>query len=297
MERGSRVNKQSWRYFTLGVLLLTATCRLPAADDSSTVQPPVAKKVPKATEINGVTLVDNYFWLREKSNPEVKAYLEAENAYTDAVMKPTEPLQKELYAEMLGRIKETDVEVPYREGAYFYYSRTEAGKQYSIHCRKKGSMDASEEVILDVNELAKGQKFMSLGQSEVSEDGNLLAYVTDNVGFRQYTLAVKDLRSGKLLVDHAERVDSMAWANDNQTLFYTIEDEVSKRSYRVYRHNVGTAGPDTLLYEEPDERFDVGVGKTRSKAYLLMISSSHTTSEARYLSADEPTGQWKMLEP
>jgi len=291
------VNKRFWRYFATGLLVLAAVGGLRAADDAPAVKPPVAKKIPKTTEINGVTLVDNYFWMREKSNPEVKAYLEAENAYTDAVMKPTEPLQKKLYTEMLSRIKETDVDVPYRKGAYFYYSRTEAGKQYSIHCRKKGSMDAPEEVILDVNELAKGQKFMSLGQSEVSEDGNLLAYITDNTGFRQYTLAVKDLRTGKVLVDHAERVDSMAWANDNKTLFYSIEDEVSKRSYRVYRHNVGTAGPDTLLYEEPDERFDVGVGKTRSKAYLLMISSSHTTSEARYLSADNPMGEWKIMEP
>ncbi|MGA2420655.1 MAG: S9 family peptidase [Candidatus Acidiferrum sp.] len=285
------------RYFATGLLVLAAAGGLRAADDAPAVKPPVAKKVPKTTEINGVNLVDNYFWMREKSNPEVKAYLEAENAYTDAVMKPTEPLQKKLYTEMLSRIKETDVDVPYKKGAYFYYSRTEAGKQYSIYCRKKGSLAAPEEVILDVNELAKGQKFMSLGQSDVSEDGNLLAYVTDNTGFRQYTLAVKDLRTGKVLVDHAERVDSMAWANDNKTLFYSIEDEVSKRSYRVYRHNVGTAGPDRLIYEEPDERFDVGVGKTRSKSYLLMISSSHTTSEARYLSADEPTGEWQILEP
>ena len=292
------MNKRSWRYFGIGLLVLAAVSGLRAADDAPpAVKPPVAKKVPKTTQINGVTLVDNYFWMREKSNPEVKAYLEAENSYTDAVMKPTEPLQKKLYAEMLSRIKETDVDVPYKNGAYFYYSRTEAGKQYSIHCRKKGSMDAPEEVILDVNELAKGQKFMSLGQSEVSEDGNLLAYVTDNTGFRQYTLAVKDLRTGKVLADHAERVDSMAWANDNKTLFYSIEDAVSKRSYRVYRHNVGTADPDKLIYEEPDERFDVGVAKTRSKAYLLMISSSHTTSEARYLSADEPAGEWKILEP
>jgi oligopeptidase B len=281
------------------MLLLAAACWPAAADDSAAaaVKPPVAKKVPKTTEINGVTLVDNYFWMREKSNPEVKAYLEAENAYTDAVMQPTEALQKKLYTEMLSRIKETDVEVPYKNGTYFYYSRTEAGKQYSIYCRKKGSMDAPEEVMLDVNELAKGQKFMSLGSSSVSDDGNLLAYVTDNTGFRQYTLAVKDLRTGKVLVDHAERVDSMAWANDNKTLFYTIEDAVSKRGYRLYRHTVGTAGPDTLVYEEADERFDVGVDKTRSKGYLFLVSSSHTTSEVRYLPADQPMGEWKILEP
>src|SRR5229473_2409757 len=213
-------------------LLLAAVLRLPAANDSPSLPaPPVAKKEPKVTEINGQKMVDNYFWLRDKKNPEVKAYLDAENVYTDAVMKPTEPLQKKLYDEMLSRIKETDVEVPYKEGDYFYYARTEAGKQYGIRCRKKGSTDAPEEILLDVNEMAKGQKFMSLGAYNVSDDGNLLAYTTDNTGFRQYSLAVKDLRTGKLLVDHAERVDSVAWANDNKTIFYTVEDAVSKRPY------------------------------------------------------------------
>src|SRR5713226_6914957 len=276
------MKKFSLRHALLTLLvlapLLVASVFVRAADDasSSLPAPPVAKKVPKATEINGHTLVDNYFWLRDKKNPEVKAYLEAENVYTDAVMKPTEAFQKKLYDEMLSRIKETDVEVPYKEGGYFYYLRTEAGKQYGIRCRKKGSMDAPEEIVLDVNELAKGQKFMSLGAFEVSDDGNLLAYTTDNTGFRHYTLAVKDLRTGKLLVDHAERVDSVAWVNDNKTLFYTVEDEISKRSYQLYRHASGTSGRDTLIYEEKDERFDIGTGKTRSKAYILLISGSHT---------------------
>src|SRR4030088_1425637 len=159
----------------LSVTLVVASSYVLAADDNSSFlpAPPVAKKVPKATEINGRELVDNYFWLRDKQNPEVAAYLQAENAYTDAVMKPTEGLQKKLYDEMLSRIKETDIEVPYKEGDYFYYSRTEAGKQYGIRCRKKGSMDAPEEIVLDVNELAKGQKFMSLGAYDVSDDGNL----------------------------------------------------------------------------------------------------------------------------
>jgi oligopeptidase B len=297
------MDKQSLRYFALGALAvaslsLTTVLRVPAADDTSSIPaPPVAKKVPKVTEINGHKLVDNYFWLRDKKNPEVKAYLDAENAYTDAVMKPTEALQKKLYDEMLSHIKETDVEVPYKEGGYFYYVRTEAGKQYGIRCRKKGSMDAPEEVILDVNELAKGQKFMSLGAFSVSDDGNLLAYTTDNTGFRQFTLAVKDLRTGKLLADHAERVDSIAWANDNKTLFYTIEDETSKRSYRAYRHTVDTRGNDPLIYEEKDERFDLYAGKARSKAYVYLFSGSHTTTEIRYISADQPMAEWKILEP
>jgi oligopeptidase B len=270
-----------------------------AADDapSSLPAPPVAKKAPKTTEINGRTMVDNYYWLRDKKNPEVKAYLEAENAYTDAVMKSTEGLQKKLYDEMLSRIKETDIEVPYKEGDYFYYSRTEAGKQYQIHCRKKGGMDAPEEVVLDVNEMAKGQKFMSLGAYNVSDDGNLLAYTTDNTGFRQYTLAVKDLRTGKMLPDHAERVGSVVWANDNKTIFYTVEDETTKRQYQVYRHTAGTSGSDKLAYEEKDEKFDVYAAKTRSKAYILLFSASHTTSEVRYIPAGEPAAEWKVMQP
>jgi oligopeptidase B len=292
------VKKRILAGFAFVVLTLIVGINLRAADTAPAAPaPPVAKKVPKTTEVNGVTLVDNYAWLREKSNPEVKAYLEAENAYTDAVMKPTEGLQKKLYGEMLSRIKETDVDVPYRDGDYFYYSRTEAGKQYGIYCRKKGSLDAPEQILLDQNEMAKGQKFMSVGDAAVSEDGNLLVYTTDNTGFRQYTLAVKDLRTGKVLIDHAERVDSVTWASDNKTIFYSVEDPIAKRTYQVYQHTAGTSGPDKLVYEEKDERFDVNVGLTRSKKYLLLASASHTTSEIRYLPADQPAGEWKLIEP
>jgi oligopeptidase B len=276
----------------LPLLLLVMTNFSPA----QTGKPPVAKKDPKTTEINGHTLVDNYYWLRDKPNPEVRAYLDAENAYTDSVMKPTEPLQKKLYDEMLSRIKETDVDVPYPQDGYFYYSRTEAGKQYAIRCRKKGGVDAPEQIVIDVNQLAQGQKFMSLAEFEPSDDGNLLAYSTDNTGFRQYTLHVKDLRTGADLPDHIEKTGSIAWANDNKTLFYTVEDS-AKRQYRAYRHTVGNTAPDDLVYEEKDERFDVYVYKTRSKGYIFIASASHTTSEARYIPADQPMAEWKLIEP
>jgi len=292
------MNKRYARFSALSLLLLSGICSiaLRAADTTSTTPaPPIAKRILKVTEINGRKLVDNYFWLREKKNPEVKAYLEAENAYTDVVMKPTEPLQKKLYDEMLSRIKETDVDVPYSEGGYFYYSRTEAGKQYQIRCRKKGSLDAPEEILLDLNEMAKGQVFMALAAYEVSEDGTLLAYTTDNTGFRQYTLAIKDLRTGRVLADHAEKVGSVAWASDNRTLFYTVEDS-AKRQYRLYRHTLGSSGDDVLVYEEKDERFNVETSKTRSKAYILLLSGSHTTSEVRYLPADQRTAEWKVME-
>jgi len=242
--------------------------------------------------------VDNYFWLRDKKNPEVRAYLDAENAYTDEMMKPTEPLQKKLYEEMLSRVKETDVDVPYKEGNYYYYSRTEAGKQYQIRCRKKGSLDAPEEVILDINELAKGQKFMSVGDFQVSDDGNFLAYTTDDTGFRQYTLAVKDLRTGQMLPDHAERVGSVTWANDNRTIFYTQEDAQTKRDYRLYRHTLSSNGvDDQLIYEEKDEKFDVGSEKTLDKAFIFLVIANHTTSEVRYIPGDQPSAEWKLMEP
>jgi oligopeptidase B len=293
----SCMNWSRVRRLELLVLLFASLLSILAADTAAPLlAPPVAKKVPKTTQVNGRTLVDNYFWLRDKKNPEVKAYLEAENAYTDAVMKPTEAFQKRLYDEMLGRIKETDVGVPYKKGDYFYYSRTEAGKQYQILCRKKGNLDAPEEVVLDVNELAKGQTFMALGAFAVSGDGNLLAYSTDNTGFRQYVLGVKDLRTGKVFSDHAEKVGSVVWANDNKTLFYTVEDD-AKRQYRLYRHAVRTLGPDDLVYEEKDERFDVEAGKTLSEAYIFLISGSHTTTEVRYISADQPMSDWKVMEP
>ena len=198
---------------------------------------------------------------------------------------------------MLSRVKETDVEVPYKNGLYLYYMRTEAGKQYEIRCRRKGSMDAPEEVVLDINELAKGQAFMEVAAYNVSDDGNLLAYTTDNTGFRQYTLAVKDLRTGKLLPDHAERVGSVAWANDNKTFFYTVEDATTKRQYRLYRHAVGTTGPDELIYEEKDERFDVFVEKARSKAFIFLVAASLTTTEIRYIPADQRMAEWKVMEP
>jgi len=260
--------------------------------------PPVAKKVHTENRINGGDLVDDYGWLRDKKNPEVAQYLEAENAYADAIMKPTNVLQQKLYDEMVSHIKETDVNVPYHYGDYFYYSRWEKGKQYQIFARKKGSLEAPEEITIDQNELAKNEKFMALGAYDPSDDGNLLAYTTDNTGFRQYRLHVRDLRTGKDLTDTAEKVGSNAWANDNQTLFYTVEEEKTKRQYRLYRHKLGTdSAKDDLVYEEPDERFNIGVQKSRSGKYLFLEIGSHTTSEVRYLDASKPKDEWKLIAP
>jgi oligopeptidase B len=279
------------------VLVVIAISLVAPSNPAGTGTPPVAKRIHTENHINGGTLVDDYRWLREKSNPEVARYLEAENAYTDAIMKPTEILQKKLYDEMLSHIKETDVNVPYKEGDHFYYSRMVAGKQYPIFGRKRGSLSAAEQITLDVNELAKGEKFMSLGAYDVSEDGKLLAYSTDNTGFRQYRLHVRDLRTGKDLPDTAEKTGSVVWAGDNQSLFYTVEDR-AKRQYRLYRHKLGgDARSDELVYEEKDERFNIGAERSRSRKYIFLTSRSHTTSEVRYLDAANPTGEWQLIAP
>ena len=258
--------------------------------------PPMAKKIPKITTVHGERFVDDYYWLREKDHPEVIGYLKAENAYADATMKSSEGIQQSLYKEMLARIKETDEDVPYRKGKHLYYKRTEQGKQYPIYCRKKDAPEAPEEITLDLNEMAKGHPFFSLGAYNISNDENLLSYTTDTTGFRQYSLHVKDLQTGRVLADTAERATSLAWANDNKTLFYTQEDAVTKRSSRFYRLVLGNASPD-LLYEEKDELYDLYAGRTRSQRYIILVSASKTTSETRHISADRPNDPLQVFLP
>ncbi|MDX6444268.1 MAG: oligopeptidase [Blastocatellia bacterium] len=263
-------------------------------NSSMMLQPPPTEKKPKITEINGDRLVDNYFWLREKTNPAVVAHLEAENAYTTAVMKPTEALQDKLYTEILSHIKQTDTNVPYRWGGYFYYSRTVEGKQYPIYCRKQGSLTAAEDILLDLNELAKGQKFMSVGSFVPSDDGKLLAYSTDNTGYRQYTLQIKNLVTGELLPEKIERVDDLAWATDNKTLFYVTEDAVTKRNDKMFRHVLGSDKYE-LIYDEKDELFDISVQRSRDKAVIMLGAFSKTSSEFRYIPASDPNAAWKVV--
>ncbi len=265
---------------------------------------PLARRDPKATLLHGHTLWDDYGWLREKSSSEVLAYLEAENAYTAEVMNETRVLQDKLYSEMLSHIKETDESVPYLYRGWWYFTRTVEGSQYAIHSRRKAAADGRydaampEAILLDVNELAKGQPFMSLGAVAISPDGWLLAYSTDNTGFRQYTLHVKDLRTNDDLSDTAVRVGSVTWAADSQTLFYTTEDEQTKRHNRLLRHRVGEkTSSDILIYEERDERFNLGIGRTRNGEFLLLEAGSHTTSETRFLDASKAEGDFRVLAP
>jgi oligopeptidase B len=263
---------------------------------ATSVTQPIAKKIPKVFEKFGDTRTDDYFWLREKSNPDVISYLNAENAHTQSVLGDMKSFQDQLYKDMLSRIKETDDNVPYIKDGYWYNSRTEEGKQYSIYTRRKGSLDAKEEAMLDGNELAKGQKFMSIGEMSVSPDSKWLAYSVDFTGFRQYTLQFKNLETNTVLADKVERVTSVAWGMDNKTIFYVTEDATTKRSDKLYRHALGTKDY-TLLFEEKDELYALGVGATRSKAYVIASSESSETSEQRILDAKNPMGNFEVYLP
>jgi oligopeptidase B len=264
------------------------------AADPNDLTPPVAKKIPNRITVHGDERVDDYGWLKDKKSPETIAYLEAENAYAAAKMKPLDAFGKALYDEMLGRIKQTDINVPYRKGGWLYYSRTEQGKQYPIYARKK-SLDGAEEVLIDVNKLAEGQKFMSVGGYEVSDDGNLLVYSTDNTGYRQYRLHVKDLRTGAMLPDTAERVGSLFFAADNKTIFYSTEND-AKREYRIYRHVLGTP-EHTVVFEENDVLFDVTAERTRSGDWIFLTSESKTTTEVRMIPAAKPDSTPVVVAP
>jgi oligopeptidase B len=263
------------------------------------IQPPTAKVVPKTLEKFGQARTDNYYWLRERENPEVHKYLEAENQYTAAMMAPTEKLQQKLFDEFKTRIKQTDTSVPYKKDGYFYYSRMEEGKEYPIYCRKKGALEAPEEVILDVNKIAAGHRYCAVQPPEVSLDGNLMAYAVDTVGRRLFTIYFKELRTGEQLKDEIANVTAnLAWANDSRTFFYTKQHPTTLRFHRVYRHVLRTdPAEDKLVYEEKDETFDCFVFKTKSKKYLMIASTQTLSSEYRYLDANQPRGAWKVFLP
>lgn len=291
------------------VLLMCSVILIGACSGKDTMEnrpmpdPPIAKKVPKITEIHGLKLVDDYFWMRDEklprdpnANPEVTAYLKAENDYAEAFMEHTKGFQDSLYKEMLARIKETDENVPYKDGGYYYYSRTVQGQQYPIYCRRKGSIESAEEITLDMNEMAKGKKYFSVGNYDIADDENQLAFSTDTTGFRQYTLYIKDLATGKISDKIADRVTSFAWASDNKTIFYTQEDPLTKRPNKLFRHQIGGSAHD-LIYEEKDELYTVHTDRTRSKSYIMAVSTSSTTSEVRYLPSAEPMSGFKLLLP
>jgi oligopeptidase B len=259
----------------------------------------MAKVIPTKLENHGYARTDNYFWLKERDNPDVLAYLESENEYTEAVMAHTKELQEQLFEEIKGRIKETDTSVPYRLDDYWYYTRWEESEEYPIYARKKGSLDAAEEVMLDVNEMAEGHGFFSVGGRAVSFNQDILAFTVDTVGRRINTIRFKNLVTGETLEDLIPSVTTnIAWANDNRTLFYAMQDPETLRRYRIYRHVLGTdASEDALVYEETDEEFSSFVFRTKSKAYIMIGSFQTLSSEYRYMDANDPAGEFRILLP
>lgn len=271
---------------------------------------PEPKKIKEKLTVHGDTRIDNYFWMRltdEQKNAEkpdaqtqdVLDYLNAENSYREEMMKHTEGLQTKLYEEITSRIKQDDESVPVKVNGYEYYSRYEKGQDYAYYCRKKLADNASEEIMLDGPKMAEGQSYFSIGDQSVSENNELLAYSVDLVSRRQYTIHIKNLKTGKTLGDKIENTTGgITWANDNKTIFYTKKDPVTLRSYQVYRHTIGTdASKDVLVFEEKDETFSCGISKTKSRKYLTIISYQTLSTEYRFLDADNPTGEWKVLQP
>ncbi|MCG6948337.1 MAG: S9 family peptidase [Acidobacteria bacterium] len=260
---------------------------------------PVAEKKPHELETHGDVRIDDYYWLRERENPEVLAYLEAENAYTEAMMAKSEGLRHELFEELKNRIQPDDSTVPALDNGYYYYRRYEEGQEYPVYCRRKGSIDAAEEVVLDVNQVADGHDFCSVRGVSVSPDSRLMAWAIDTVGRRKYTINITDLETGEALDDVIPEVTGgLAWANDNTTMFYAKQDPETLRSFQVYRHVLGTEpSQDVLIYEESDPTFSVGLWKTRSDRFIVVHSEQTMASEVRFLDADNPMGDLRLIAP
>lgn len=291
----------------VAVASLTIACNTEKKETNDDQVAPTAEKV--ATELTG-NRIDNYYWMKlsdEQKNAEQKDeqtqkvinYLTAENEYLTAKMKYTEALQKKLYDEMIGRIKQTDESVPYKDNGYWYYTRYEQGQEYPIYCRKKGSMEGAEEILLNVNELAKGHDYYSITGLSVSEDNNLLAYAEDSVSRRRYTVYVKDLKTGKLVEEPVPNTEGeVTWANDNKTYFYTKKDSVTLRSRWIIKHKVGSSYKnDPVVSEEPDETFYTGIYKTKSKKFLVIWAGSTLTNYYQVLDANTPDGKFKEFTP
>lgn len=262
------------------------------------MQAPIAPKKPQFLEIHDHQRMDDYYWMNDRENPEVIEYLHAENEYLKSVMKPTEEFQKLLFEEMKGRIKEDDQSVPYFKSGYYWYMRYEKGGEYPIYCRKKGSNEGPEEIILNVNELAHGKSYYQVGDTSTSPDQKILAFAVDEIGRRIYTIHFKNLETGEFFEETIPEITgNFAWAADNRTLFYSKQDKETLRSFRIYKHNLGThCSNDILIYEELDEEFSCMVHKSKTEEYLFIHSESTNSSEMRFLRSDDPEGNFQVLQ-
>lgn len=283
--------------FMIGLLIVLASCNN-NSKNNITMKAPKAEKIKKELSIHGDTRIDNYYWLNDREDPKVIEYLEAENAYRENVMAHTEELQEKLYEEIIGRIKQTDLSVPYFLNGYFYYSRYEEGMEYPLHCRKKESLDNEEEIMLDVNKMAKGYEYYQVVGLSVSPDNNILAFGVDTVSRRKYSIYFKNLTTGEMLDDIIPNTTGyVPWANDNRTVYYTVKDETLRPS-KIVSHKLGSdIADDKEVYQETDNTFNTFVYKTKSRKYLMIVSSSTLSDEYRYLDADDPTGTFKVIQP
>jgi oligopeptidase B len=294
MKKAFLVRQRIQLLWVAGLILTIAAC--------TTTQkpiPPVAKKIPKELTIHGDTRIDNYYWMNERENPEVIAYLEAENAYKDTIMAHTKPLQDKLFEEIKSKIKQEDESVPFKENGYYYYSRTVPEKEYYLVCRKKEKLEAAEEVLLDVNKMAEGYEYFALGGSEISPDNKILAYSVDTLSRRKYTIYFKNLETGELLKDAIPLTAGGAtWANDNKTVFYVLKDDTTLRSEKIMKHTLGSpVENDVEVFYETDETFSTFIFRTKSDKYLIIGSESTLTSEFRFLDANNPNGEFKIIQP
>ena len=270
-----------------------------ATTPSEDIKPPIAKIVPMELTAHGHTRIDNYYWLNQRENPGVLAYLDAENAYKKAAMTHTDNFQETLFQEIVGRIKKTDMSVPSKDQGYYRYTRYEGDGEYPIYCRKKGSLDAEEEIVLNVNDMAQGYDYFSVASYSTSPNNNLIAYGVDTISRRLYTLYFMDLTTRKIFDEQIPNTSGRAaWANDNKTVFYMMKDTTTLRSYKVMKHKIGTpVSEDQEIYVENDETFGTSVYKTKSKKYMIISSSQTLSSEYRFLDADNPDGQFQIIQP
>jgi oligopeptidase B len=283
----------------LCVIFAASNTKIKAQKMSKNIPTPIAKIIPKTLEKHGEKRLDNYFWLNDRENPEVIDYLNQENTYYDAMTSDTKGFQKELYEEMKARIKEDDQSVPYLYNGYYYITRFETGKDYPIYSRKKGSLAATEEILFNCNDMAEGHSYFQLGGLSISPDNKFVSFGTDIMGRRIYTIQIKNLETGELFSEKIENATgSSVWANDNKTIFYTRQDEVTLRSDKVFKHKLATdAADDVLVFNEKDDTFNVSVGKEKSKKYIVIASGSTLTTEYRTLNSDTPDGEFKVFQP
>lgn len=290
------------------IVIAILCCAILSCSKAPPAQPPVAKKIKKELTIHDDTRIDNYYWMRlsdeqkNSENPDAQTqdvldYLNAENTYTKSVLNHTETFQEKLYTEIIGRIKQIDESVPYKKNGYFYYTRYEEGKEYPVYCRKIESMESTEEVLLNVNEMAEGHDYYSIRSLRVSKNNQLLAFGVDTLSRRIYTIKIKNLKTGEILTDQIEgTTGSAAWANDNETLFYTIREPETLRAYKINRHTLGqTTDQDKTMFVEEDNQFSSWVYKTKSDEYIIIASTMTESNEYQILKADNANGNFKVF--